>query len=340
MKNSLITSQSRLKWVDSAKGILIVLVAMVHIIGRGEELGIACYAIDVISVIGGILCYRMPAFFILAGFWGKYDISFKEFLLKNARGMLLPLIIFSYIGGVLHEACYELLKGSYNAHALEWPFLDVSLDFWFVLALFLAKCVYWVVCRMVSKQVLRALVCVGIYILGVLSLKAWFLPNFACWKWALIMLVYLPLGRVIREKMGDWKVFVISLAVFVGGWFWYYSQGLNIPIPGGGMKYMNMGSAVPSLLLCTAGSFVFIKICSLIKSARVLELLGRNTLAIYVMHGWVELLAMKVLRSVFAQGVWMSTVATLVTLIIAVFLPCIISEILNQPKFKWLLGKS
>ncbi len=329
----------RLHWVDVSKGILIVLVAMVHIIGRGEELGIVCPAISIIGVLGGILCFRMPAFFILAGFWGKYDMCFKDFLVRNSKGLLLPLLIFSFIGGVLHEATYEILKGSYNAGALEWPFLDISLDYWFVLALFLAKCVYWLVCRISKKQIVRLLICIGIYALGVLSLKAWFLPNFACWKWALIMLVYLPIGQWVRERIDNWFVFAVALVVFVSGFFFFRWQGTGVPVPGGDMKYINWVSAVPSLLLCTAGSIAFLKLCSFIKRARVLELIGRNTLAIYVMHWWIEILAMKVLRSFFLQGVWLSTAATLVTLALAVFVPCLISELLNRPKLKWILGK-
>ena len=276
--------RERLHWVDVAKGILIVMVAMVHITGRGEELGITCPAIDAIGPMANVLCFRMPAFFILAGFWGKYDMSFKDFLLRNAQGLLLPLIIFSFLGGVLHEIGYELLKGSYNAGALEWPFLNISLDYWFVLALFLAKCVYWGVCRISSKQYVRLLVCLGIYVVGVLSLKAWFLPNFACWKWALIMLVYLPIGQWVREQLGDWRFVVASLLVYAAGWFFYWWQGSVIIVPGGGMKSFDMVSAGPSLLLCTAGSVIFLKLCSFIKRARVLELIGRNTLAIYVMH--------------------------------------------------------
>ncbi len=337
--NEIGKQKPRLHWVDIAKGILIVMVAMVHITGRGEELGISCPAIDAIGPIASVLCFRMPAFFILAGFWGKYDMSFKEFVLKNAKGLLLPLIIFSFLGGVLHEISYEILKGSYNAGALEWPFLDISLDYWFVLALFLAKCVYWAVCRISKKQLVRLLICVGIYALGVLSLKAWFLPNFACWKWALIMLVYLPIGQWVKESLGNWKVVVAALLVFVVGWVLYYRQGSGIPQPGGGMKSINMVSAWPSLLLCTAGSMVFLKLCSFIKRARVLELIGRNTLAIYVMHWWIEILAMKVMRGFFSQGVWMSTSATIVTILAAVFIPCLISELLNRPKMKWILGK-
>lgn len=329
--------KERLNWVDIAKGILIVLVAMVHITGRGEELGISCPAIDAIGPIGEVICFRMPAFFILAGFWGKYDMSFKDFLLRNAKGLLLPLIIFSYLGGVLHEISYEILKGSYDAGALEWPFLIISIDYWFVLTLFLAKCVYWSVCRISSKQYVRLLVCLGIYAVGVLTLKAWFLPNFASWKWALIMLVYLPIGQWVRENLNNRKLVVAATIVYAIGWTIFRWQGLNIPRLG--MISFNWATALPSLVLCTAGSIVLFKLCSLIKQSRVLELLGRNTLAIYVMHCWVEILAMKVMRSFFAQGVWMSTAATIITLALAVFVPCLISELLNRPKLKWILGK-
>ena len=332
--------KDRLHWVDVAKGILIVMVAMVHITGRAEELGITCPAIDAIGPMANVLCFRMPAFFILAGFWGKYDMSFKDFLLRNAKGLLLPLVIFSFLGGALHEIGYELLKGSYNAGALEGPFLNISLDYWFVLALFLAKCVYWVVCRISSKLYVKLLVCLGIYAVGVLSLKAWFLPNFACWKWALVMLVYLPIGQWVKDNLSSWIAVLVALLLFVAGYLFYRWQGTGIPIPGGGMKYINLTSAWPSLLLCTAGSMVFLKLCSFIKRARLLELIGRNTLAIYVMHWWIEVLAMKVMRGFFAQGVWISMAAILVTLALAVFVPCLISELLNRPKLKWILGKS
>lgn len=48
---------------------------------------------------------------------------------------------------------------------------------------------------------------------------------------------------------------------------------------------------------------------------------------------------MKVMRGFFSQGVWMSTAATIITLALAVFIPCLVSELLNRPKLKWILGK-
>jgi cyanate permease len=59
---------------------------------------------------------------------------------------------------------------------------------------------------------------------------------------------------------------------------------------------------------------------------------------IYSMHWWIEILVMKVMRSLFSQGVWMSTLVTLVTLPVAVFVPCLISKVLNRFKLKWIFG--
>ena len=155
----------------------------------------------------------------------------------------------------------------------------------------------------------------------------------------MVLMIYLPLGQVFKGRMNGWKLFPVALLLYLGIWLLLYYNNIGFPLTTGGMKNMDLARALPSFILCTAGSFVFLKLCSLIKRARVLELLGRNTLAIYIMHSWIEVLAMKVMRSFFAQGVWVSTLATIVTIVVSVFLPCLISELLNRPRLKWILGK-
>lgn len=338
-KNTIDTNVTpRLYWVDMAKGILIILVAMHHMTMRGDELGISCPAIDIFIPIVSAFFYYMPAFFIMSGFFARYDANFKDFVKKNAHALLLPLIIFSLLGGILKEIFYEILKGSYNADALVTPSFFISIDYWFILALFLAKCVYWCVFRISEKFWVRLLVCVGLYVLGVAALEIW-LPNYFCWNHALILLVYLPVGQWIVKHLDGWKVFFVSLVVFIAGYCVYRWQGLDVPAPEGGML-LTLKSALPSLLLCMAGSFVFLKLCSLVKRARLLEIVGRNTLAIYIMHWWVEILAMKVMRSFFSQNVWISTAAALVCLAVAIIIPCLISELMSLPKLKWIIGKS
>lgn len=330
----------RLHWVDVAKGLLIVLVAMVHITGRAKELSISCPAIGFIPTLDNLTFFRMPAFFLLAGFWGKYDISFKDFTIKNAKGLLLPLIVFSYLGGIIYEISYEFLKGSYNSEALEWPSLNISIDYWFVLALFIAKCIYWGIVKAFHKQNVRLLVCFGLYALGMGSLFFKYIPNYAFFKYALIMLIYLPLGRIVKDNINNRYVFIVSIIVFALGLVVFNRLGTVVPKPGGDMNLINPASFIPSLVLCTAGSFVFFRICTYIDKSVVLEFIGRNTLAIYVMHWWIEILAMKVLRSFFSRSIVLSTLATLICIILAVLIPCMISELLNRPKFKWIIGKS
>lgn len=340
MTNNAALIKPRLHWVDAAKGILILLMAMGHMLERGHELDIWCPAFDVFGSTGIAWspCY-MATFFILSGFWGNTDVCFKDFVVKKAKALLLPLIVFSYLGGILNELFYEILKRTYNEGALMYPSLVISVDYWFVLALFIAQVVHWGVCRCVKSEKLRWVVFAGVYILGVLSLKAWFLPNYACWKWALVLAIYLPLGALLKNHISSWKWFAVALASYCGIMFAFNFFGLDIPYTTAGMKNLDLLRSIPSFIICISGSFVFLKLCSFLKRARILELLGRNTLAIYVMHWWIEILAMKVMRSLFSQGVWVSTAATLVTLAAAVFIPCLISELLNRPKLKWVLGK-
>lgn len=332
--------KERLHWVDAAKGILILLMALGHMTQRGDELGVTCHAIDAIKLTGLLWApIYMATFFIISGFWGKYDLGFKDFIVKSAKSLLLPLLLFSFLGGIFHELFYEILKRTYNEGAMMYPSLVISLDYWFVLALFIAKCLYWLICKLTRNERLRWVISGLVYFVGVLMLKAWFLPNYACWKWAVVMMIYLPVGRVVVKHLHNWKLFILAFVIFGTAWAIFYHFGFGFPYTTAGMQNLDLVRAVPSFVLCVTGSFVFLKFCSFIRRARVLELIGRNTLAIYVMHWWIEILAMKVLRNYFAQGVWMSTAATIVTILAAVFIPCLISELLNRPKLKWILGK-
>ena len=334
------SDKSRLHWVDAAKGILILLMAMQHMVERGVDLGISCLALDGIHKTELFWApIFMATFFIISGFWSKFDMSFKELVVKNAKSLLLPLIIFSYLGGILHELFYEILKHTYNEGALTYPSIFVSIDYWFILALFIAKCLYWLIHNYIKNDKVRWIVTALVYLLGVLSLKAWFLPDYSCWKKAMVLMIYLPLGQVLKGKMNGWKLFFVALLLYAGVWLLLYYNGIDFPFTTWRMKNLDLARALPSFILCTAGSFVFLKLCSFIKRARILEWLGRNTLAIYIMHWWIEVLAMKVLRGFFSQGIWMSTLATIATLVAAVFIPCLISELLNRPKLKWILGK-
>ena len=338
--NNVTNTKERLHWVDAAKGFLILFVVITHMEQRSWELGVSSPFVDCIRFVEPVwLVFLMGTFFIISGFWGNYDLPFKDFIVKNAKSLLLPLIVFSFIGGILHELLYEILKHTYNEGALVGPSLVIEIGYWFILAMFVAKCVLWLVYRWIKNDAVRWVFIVLIYIIGVLLMKVNYLPNYVYWKWGVALMIYLPVGQVLKKHIHSWGLFFVSLVLFVGVWFAFYHFNIDMPQMSYGMPNLDLVRAVPSFLLCVTGSIVVLKLFSLVKRARVLEFVGRNTLAIYVMHWWVELLAIKVMRSLFSQGVWMSTLATLICIVLAVLVPCLISELLNRPKLKWIIGR-
>lgn len=151
--NNVVNTKERLHWVDVAKGVLIVLMAIGHMNQRAWELGVSSPIIDYFRYGESVWSvFFMATFFILSSFWGKYDMSFKDFIIKNTRALLLPLIVFGFIGGILHELFYEILKHTYNEGALIGPSLVIDIGYWFVLSLFVAKCVLWFIFRLTKKR--------------------------------------------------------------------------------------------------------------------------------------------------------------------------------------------
>lgn len=77
--------EKRIKWIDIARGLLILLV----ILGHSRVNGI------ILNIINS---FHMAAFFILSGITYRYEeIGIKEFFKKKIKTLIFPYIIFSLI---------------------------------------------------------------------------------------------------------------------------------------------------------------------------------------------------------------------------------------------------
>ncbi len=75
--------ENKLLWVDNFKNLGILAVILGHIA----------------SPLGGfIFSFHMPLFFIVAGFFIKFDLTFKEFVSKDFKRLVIPYFIFSVVG--------------------------------------------------------------------------------------------------------------------------------------------------------------------------------------------------------------------------------------------------
>ncbi len=150
----------RVTWIDLAKGICIILVIMVHVVG-GNKLGI----------VG--LQLRVPLYFTLSGLFFKDYGSFKTFLLKKTNKLIVPFVFFYFVSQTvikLWPADFELIgfQGYLTVFKSDMWF---NIALWFLLCLFEVNVIYYVVQRICRAKWLRYCVVFAAGILGAILSK-------------------------------------------------------------------------------------------------------------------------------------------------------------------------
>ena len=124
--------KKRIDWIDTCKGIAIMLVILGHCITRMGSTGIE----GIINLL--IYSFHMPLFFFISGMNMKLEYSFKEFFIKRIKGILLPGYIFISI-----LLIYKLIDthGSYGGNVSAYHVVLMTNksrvgEYWFLPALF------------------------------------------------------------------------------------------------------------------------------------------------------------------------------------------------------------
>ena len=140
---SLSTSAERVKWVDYAKGIAILLVIVGHTVTNPV-------------IHGAIFSFHMPLFFILSGYTTKRADS-AEVLKQRALKTFLQLIIPAYIlwaihmvilfvYGMAHYSAWQLSIAALFAGCVSYEICGVPIPSfgmsWFLVTLFLTRNLY------------------------------------------------------------------------------------------------------------------------------------------------------------------------------------------------------
>lgn len=161
----------RVEWVDTAKGICILLVVLHHC----AQLLQATYPLQRV-----FLTFRMPLYFILSGLFFK-NYSFKTFILKKTNKLLIPYIFFYVITGVLIPVAVFKLFGfslalydSYGLEAILSFFSERVIcnpSIWFLFCLFEVN-VYFYILYFISGHFKNSSVVLGFLslILGMVGL--------------------------------------------------------------------------------------------------------------------------------------------------------------------------
>jgi len=141
----------RIEWIDMAKGIGMLLVIVGH------------YYYTPQPVVDFIYLFHMPLFFFLSGILFNKDISFRTFLKKKGRTLVIPYMFFRTFA-LVFDVCYALVRGnnviSIIHDSLRNTFvLDPNDTTWFLIALFFIQLIVWLLSKYMKNRMLIAVVC-------------------------------------------------------------------------------------------------------------------------------------------------------------------------------------
>ena len=206
-------NQTRLNYIDIAKGILILFLLYGHSTLYTRMLG---YEDDSMSLWNKFIpwynAFFMPAFFIITGFCSSYNIGFKKYLWKNIKSLLIPAVvivtIYLYIKDLLlHNAL------SFQ-HLTDLRFWLFDKGPWFILALFWCKLLYWYLHKLTLK---RQLEYIGVfYFVGLFLAWLNLFPNVQYHLHVMLLLPYLAFGAYIKNHKELLEKYLKPIALFGG----------------------------------------------------------------------------------------------------------------------------
>lgn len=273
----------RIKWIDYLKGFLILTVMFGHTLVPSKILKPYVYS------------FHMPLFFILSGYTMSIEkYSFKEFIIKKFKTLILPGFIFM-IPITLCETYFLHLR-TINSEAIFKGTLlqirgnDVTIA-WFLIILFVSEILLYIIINGIRNEkftlVLITILSISDYIylrLMRTPLKSKLLPY--SMDIIGISMFFIYLGYFIKHRKIEIKkdrnlyminFFIISILTC---YLNYKKYGYHVDI-----YSCRFGNYLLFMISAISGSIGLIMLFKKIHKCKILEYIGKNSLIYYVFHG-------------------------------------------------------
>ena len=314
--------QQRLDYIDSAKGIGILLVVFAHVIAA---LKVGMRAEEIIT------SFHMPIFFVLSGLFFSRKSSFKEFVIGKTNRLVVPFVFFFILScippiawytyrGTILEKLPSVLFGVYSER------IFVGAAIWFLLALWFDNLLFYLV-TLVKHKLGGAFLCLLFGTIGLalaynrINLPFWFDTALTC-------IIYFAMGYLIKNyttllQRGKsdkynllFSIICIVVAVLFSGYTCYRANHFEIPFW--------------QLYICGISGFFAVFFCAKSKVGNVkwLQHVGKNSLIILCIHQYI----MTALTYTFGYLHFEGWMAASVNFLLTVAICCL----LIPPMLKWL----
>ena len=289
------TNSNRIKWIDMAKGIAMLMVIAGHSIGyKGTPFEQ--------QVIRGIFySFHMPLFFMLNGYTSRCPDSGKQLLAglkKSFKRLIIPAYILWFVlllfpvSSKFHHTPLQLALSALYASAVDYKLNDITIPYfgfiWFLVSLFVLKNLYDLI-NYILKGKFMTWVSLGFSVIGVIVGKKLFLPFVI--DISMASMIFYHVGKILKNKelVFSAKKLCIAFVIWIGI---YLTEFLGF------RSYLDLASRGFSLVPLTyiaaiAGSLTCIYVCMYLCERRgrimnfftdQISFIGLHSMTLYAIH--------------------------------------------------------
>lgn len=290
----MLQTKNRVLWIDIAKAFAILLVVFGHTIRGG-------------CIQGVVYGFHVPAFFLLAGMTcsttniaSRIRKDFLRIMVPYYVFGLASILIFTVLGSVAADKLSMDVDTSFTKNLVELLVMNpkggrmkFNLPLWFLPCLFAVKCVYYGLVKLFRDNQIKILIAsLVLCVIGFVytGLGGPSLPfNFSV---ALKMMVFFAFGQWMMRLISEKKV------RFIGGWlscipgvlFLIVAALVGWFVPAVNYSGDTFPDLIAFVITSTTGSVGLCLVAMAIGKSKILAYIGKNTLAILVMHKFPVLL--------------------------------------------------
>lgn len=334
--------KSRLHYIDVFKGLLIITVVIHHaplVCAKFCNPYLAIYWINNL-----ILAFFMPAWFVATGFSSNFNKPFLPYLWSNFKGIMIPCFTLYCINHVLHSLNSLLFEDaswmtlSYILNPGIRTFISKGGFYWFLSALFIAKIVYWIVCKLKNHFLIFGF-CLILSLGGAWSYSVG-LPNPFFVQHGLMLTVFLHIGKYLKI----YERYCMRKAIYISGLFlavvilMSYFQ-IEIPTVTRDVTVTLFNYPIFFILSCI-GTLSLWYIAKIVSQNHLLEYMGRGSLVMYAFNYVILTIMANAIILHFQPVVAYTSVFCLVSIVISSLgILTLCYWIVNHKYIKIIIGK-
>lgn len=316
---------TRIDWLDRAKGIGIILVVFGHVLIGLSNSNIIDNKIAEGTLRSIIYSFHMPLFFLLAGtlFFGALQRQSSSQIFANKLDILIyPYLVWSILQGGIELVLVSQKNNGLQLSEVLSLLWQPRAHFWFLYELFIFSIICSFCCRRSWQTVVIAIVALCLYCSGdwgnSINIIRYFKHNF------LFFVIGILAAPLILSLKFSHRALATVFILFIFSQFIFHET----------LQLYFLDKSLLSLMLALLGClFIFglAQIAPHSKPAQLLSLLGKHSLAIYLIHV-IALAAVRILlMRVFGIDDWLLhlTIGT----IAGITLPLLIS--LLAARYGW-----